>query len=148
HGIYKRNDPDDNECKSNWDTVYDSSAHVCIKPRDTSFCKADFGNKWKNVDENGLLVCFRGSKPVLAGLASWGEEGCDRSFPDVYTRVSTYRSWLRKTMGILVGISDNDFICNSKSSHKKQMHRFYSFFLIAYNVIKRECKTNCRLLYG
>ncbi|XP_052258632.1 chymotrypsin-like serine proteinase [Dreissena polymorpha] len=81
----------DNECQSNWDTVYDSRAHICTKRRDTSFCK---------VDDRGLLVCFRGSKLVLAGLASWGEEGCDRSFPDVYTRVSTYRSWLRKTMGI------------------------------------------------
>ncbi|XP_052224785.1 chymotrypsin B-like [Dreissena polymorpha] len=78
-----------NECLSTWGTDYDSSAHICIDNKNTGACFGDSG---------GPMVCVRGSTRVLAGLSSWGESRCITTFPEVYTRVPTYREWLDETM--------------------------------------------------
>ncbi|XP_052251640.1 chymotrypsin-like serine proteinase, partial [Dreissena polymorpha] len=79
------------ECTSSWGTNYAASVHICIDNRNTGTCQGDSG---------GPTVCFRGSTPVLAGVTSWGVSGCGTTYPSVYARVSTYRSWLDTTMGI------------------------------------------------
>ncbi|KAH3706226.1 chymotrypsinogen A-like [Dreissena polymorpha] len=79
------------ECTSSWGTNYAGSVHICINNRNTGTCQGDSG---------GPMVCFRGTTPVLAGVTSWGVSGCGTTYPSVYARVSTYRSWLDTTMGI------------------------------------------------
>ncbi|CAL1685716.1 unnamed protein product [Lasius platythorax] len=50
-------------------------------------------------DSGGPLVSFNGQKPVLNGIVSWGIIPCGtRGAPSVYTRVSSFNTWLQEKM--------------------------------------------------
>ncbi|MGV1080591.1 MAG: S1 family peptidase [Candidatus Nanopelagicales bacterium] len=50
-------------------------------------------------DSGGPLTAWAG-KETLVGIVSWGN-GCGRAgFPGIYTRVSTYASWIGSTTGV------------------------------------------------
>ena len=51
-------------------------------------------------DSGGPLVCNIGGKYHLAGLTSYGLNGCYLQAPTVYTRVSYYRSWIAGIAGM------------------------------------------------
>ena len=46
-------------------------------------------------DSGGSLVVSNAGKPVLAGVTSVGNECALANFPGIYTRVTTYASWIR-----------------------------------------------------
>ncbi|KAL3283570.1 hypothetical protein HHI36_006709 [Cryptolaemus montrouzieri] len=49
-------------------------------------------------DSGGPLICQTGEKYVLCGIVSWGI-GCGRQeFPGIYTKVSCFVEWIRKTV--------------------------------------------------
>ena len=58
-------------------------------------CRGDSGGPFVIVDRNKL--------PKLAGLISWGR-GCARfDTPSVYTKITPYLSWIRRSVEILNG---------------------------------------------
>ena len=68
------------------------SFHICIGNRGISAaCSSDSG---------GPLACKVGNTWILAGVTSWGNASCSSDYPDVYTRVSYYRDWIRKHSGL------------------------------------------------
>lgn len=53
-----------------------------------------------NGDSGGPLIT-KGADPVIVGIVSFGMSGsCSSGLPEVYTRVSSYLSWISKTTGI------------------------------------------------
>merc|ERR1712047_155854 len=66
--------------------------HICIGKRFKSgSCQGDSG---------GPLACKVNGQWTLAGATSFGVAGCRPAFPTVYSRVSYFRSWIRKTSGV------------------------------------------------
>merc|ERR1712142_168187 len=66
--------------------------HICIGKRFKSgSCQGDSG---------GPLVCKVAGKWKLVGATSFGVAGCRPMFPSVYSRVSYYRTWIRKTINV------------------------------------------------
>merc|ERR1711894_828272 len=63
--------------------------HICVfDPRAGSgSCQGDSG---------GPMHCRQSSSSPwkVAGVTSWGVEGCPGNFPSVYTRTSYYRRWI------------------------------------------------------
>ena len=57
-------------------------------------CAVDTGKDACYGDSGGPLVCLDGSKPVLSGIVSFGESCANNKFPGVYTKVSSYLSWI------------------------------------------------------
>lgn len=49
-----------------------------------------------NGDSGGPLVC----QGKLAGVTSFGIQGCHTAFPSVYTRMGFVRDWIRKVSGV------------------------------------------------
>ncbi|KAK3083387.1 hypothetical protein FSP39_021367, partial [Pinctada imbricata] len=73
-------------CKNTWGSNIISS-HVCIENSGASACSGDSG---------GPLVCGG----TLVGATSWGHYQCDTRYPSVYTRISSFRDWIRTETGI------------------------------------------------
>ncbi|KAH0515012.1 Granzyme B(G,H) [Microtus ochrogaster] len=75
----------DQECESRFQGYYNKATGICVgDPKvNHAFFKGDDG---------GPLVC----KKAAAGIASFG--GPDGSAPMVFTRVSSFLSWIKKTM--------------------------------------------------
>jgi secreted trypsin-like serine protease len=67
-------------CQATWGTAINAN-HICITAPTVSSCNGDSG---------GPLVC--GGK--LAGATSWGVSNCSPSYPSVYSRVSSFYSWI------------------------------------------------------
>ena len=66
--------------------------HICQHKRGKSVsCQGDSG---------GPLACNVSGYWKLAGVTSWGIQGCNPDFPAVYTRVSYFRGWITQTAGI------------------------------------------------
>ena len=62
--------------------------HICIgNPGVSAACSSDSG---------GPLACKVGNTWTLAGVTSWGVSSCSPNYPDIYTRVSYYRDWIRR----------------------------------------------------
>ncbi|KAK3099474.1 hypothetical protein FSP39_005001 [Pinctada imbricata] len=75
------------ECSSAWrSNILDSQ--VCVHLR--------FGYSACNGDSGGPLVCGN----TLVGATSWGSSTCSGTYPSVYTRVSSFRDWMRQQAGI------------------------------------------------
>lgn len=73
-------------------TSYDPTTMLCAGTVDGSHDSC-------NGDSGGPLT-IPGDAPRLAGLVSWGT-GCARAdYPGVYTRLSTFASWITATSGI------------------------------------------------
>ncbi|XP_052263428.1 chymotrypsinogen A-like isoform X2 [Dreissena polymorpha] len=89
------------ECEQYWgEGGYIFRGHICVfdGPDGTT------GGSACNGDSGGPLVC----QGKLAGVTSWGREGCRMPntgdfMPSVYARVSHYRAWIEMTLGRLSG---------------------------------------------
>ncbi|KAK3106139.1 hypothetical protein FSP39_013544 [Pinctada imbricata] len=76
-------------CQSRWGSSSIIDSHVCVhKGYGTSACMGDSG---------GPLVCRNN---ILVGATSWGSSTCSGDLPSVYTRISSFRSWIRDEAGI------------------------------------------------
>ena len=52
-------------------------------------------------DSGGCLGIFEGNELTLAGIVSYGsDKGCELGNPEVYTKVSSYLSWIHNKTGI------------------------------------------------
>ncbi|KAK3589942.1 hypothetical protein CHS0354_034964 [Potamilus streckersoni] len=75
-------------CRNMWSANYILDTHICVGNGDIGACNGDSG---------GPLSCRQPTDPrwFLAGATSWGYSGCQQAgYPNVYTRVSQYRSWI------------------------------------------------------
>ncbi|ESN97468.1 hypothetical protein HELRODRAFT_193208 [Helobdella robusta] len=76
------------ECKKVWRNMV-SDSQVCI--RDSK----NFSTGPCDGDSGGPLVCEVSPKNwELVGASSWGVARCNTSYPAVYTRISSFNSWL------------------------------------------------------
>uniref|UniRef100_F1M7H8 Granszyme B-like 1 n=2 Tax=Rattus norvegicus TaxID=10116 RepID=F1M7H8_RAT len=76
---------EDQKCESHLTNVYDKANEICAG--DPNIKRASFQG-----DSGGPLVC----KKVAAGIVSYGRK--DGSTPREFTKVSTFLSWIKKTM--------------------------------------------------
>uniref|UniRef100_A0A8B8CYG8 Chymotrypsin-like elastase family member 2A n=1 Tax=Crassostrea virginica TaxID=6565 RepID=A0A8B8CYG8_CRAVI len=53
---------------------------------------------WPPGDSGGPYVCEKNGVWIQAGLTSWGISTCSGSYPSVYTRISSYLSWIANYM--------------------------------------------------
>lgn len=64
-------------------------------------------------DSGGPLVVLVQGSPVLAGITSWGTGCAETGYPGIYTRVTTYTSWIVNSTGMAgqlsVGATALDF---------------------------------------
>ncbi|EGW11530.1 granzyme B [Cricetulus griseus] len=75
----------DQECESYLQDYYNKAVEICAG--DPTIKRASFSG-----DSGGPLVC----KKVAAGIVSFGKN--DSSTPRAFTRVSSFLSWIKKTM--------------------------------------------------
>ncbi|XP_064616980.1 elastase-1-like [Liolophura sinensis] len=74
------------QCQMAWGE-HITTQHICVGTGDTGACAGDSG---------GPLSCEVNGRFVVAGIASWGVPGCRTpGYPDVYTNVTAYMSWIR-----------------------------------------------------
>jgi secreted trypsin-like serine protease len=67
-------------CTSAWGSSIISS-HICVTSATVSSCNGDSG---------GPLIC----SGRLAGATSWGNSDCNPNQPSIYSRISSFRSWI------------------------------------------------------
>ncbi|XP_063416940.1 chymotrypsin-like serine proteinase [Mytilus trossulus] len=82
------------ECSTRWSSVSGASinsGHICILESGKSACSGDSG---------GPMTCYSGNTPYLAGATSWGISTCSGSFPSVYARLTSFRSWISTYVSI------------------------------------------------
>ncbi|KAK7465052.1 hypothetical protein BaRGS_00037791, partial [Batillaria attramentaria] len=83
-----------NDCRSRWGIFFNPirSSHICV------FNSGTYGAC--NGDSGGPLVSpdYDTGKTTVTGVTSFGRSGCDTSYPSVYTRISSYTSWITNTM--------------------------------------------------
>ncbi|XP_022328315.1 chymotrypsin-like serine proteinase [Crassostrea virginica] len=80
------------ECSNRWASVSGASifnSHICLYEEGKSACSGDSG---------GPYVCEKNGVWIQAGLTSWGISTCSGSYPSVYTRISSYLSWIANYM--------------------------------------------------
>lgn len=46
------------------------------------------------------MIVGKSGNYVLIGVTSWGRNGCDTTYPSVYTRVTYFRSWIKTETGL------------------------------------------------
>lgn len=90
----------DSSCATQFNTVgipTDLDLQVCTYNYKKGSCSGDSG---------GPLVATRAGEEIVMGIVSWGIECADTaSYPDVYTRVSTYESWIKSNVAAATGSS-------------------------------------------
>ncbi|CAI9598470.1 unnamed protein product [Staurois parvus] len=72
------------DCQRAWGSKVQASM-ICAGASNVSSCMGDSG---------GPLVCLRNGAWNLAGIVSWGSASCNLFYPVVYTRVSSFRTWV------------------------------------------------------
>ena len=60
--------------------------------------KIHFNSLYTQGDSGGPLVCARDGGFKLAGLTSWGSGECHTNYPNIYTRISSFRDWVDYVM--------------------------------------------------
>lgn len=92
--------PDDNcaQIYHNVSLITDMESEVCAFSKGKGSCHGDSG---------GPLIATRGSQKVVVGLVSWGVQCADTMpiYPDVYTRISFYKSWIEDAVYSIAGSS-------------------------------------------
>ncbi|KAM9424747.1 chymotrypsin-like protease CTRL-1 [Pholidichthys leucotaenia] len=89
---------------------------ICAGQENRGACQGDSG---------GPLLCKQGSQYIQAGVTSFGVP-CAVGIPEVYARVSEYRSWITEQVGeAVIGFvtftssgtdQDSSFVCNTTDS--------------------------------
>merc|ERR1712168_165826 len=51
-------------------------------------------------DSGGPAVCKRDGKFVLAGVTSGGSPYCTPGYPNIYTKIASYRDWIKSKSGL------------------------------------------------
>ena len=81
------------DCANKWGSSKITSRMLCAGNRYSGACNGDSG---------GPLVCktAESNSWVLAGLVSWGRDGCNPSFghPSVFARVSSALGWINSVI--------------------------------------------------
>lgn len=68
--------------------------NMCVStPDNKSPCKGDAGGPLV-MDSNSVLG------PMLLGVLSAGSQECERGFPVIYTRITSYLDWIRDHSGV------------------------------------------------
>jgi secreted trypsin-like serine protease len=82
------------ECTKIYGSIVTSS-NVCLSSTSTkSTCQGDSG---------GPLTITSGTKQIQVGVVSFGsEKGCQKGFPTVFARVSSFHNWIQTTTGITI----------------------------------------------
>jgi secreted trypsin-like serine protease len=60
----------------------------------SSICAARLGRDTCQGDSGGPMFVFKNQRPVLVGITSYGRGCALANFPGVYSRVSTFKSWV------------------------------------------------------
>lgn len=82
------------QCRSAGDSYSTVSAN--------EICAGDFDNGGIDScqgDSGGPLIAIKDGKPVLVGIVSWGINCANKKKPGVYTRVSSFNSWIYEQIG-------------------------------------------------
>lgn len=80
------------DCKKTWRTI-DRSAHLCAgegRAGASGGCNGDSG---------GPLVCEMGNRWYLHGAVSFGMKDCPTTHYTVFTRITSYISWIMQKIG-------------------------------------------------
>nr|KAG5711309.1 hypothetical protein BaRGS_006006 [Batillaria attramentaria] len=81
---------DQNTCQRRW-PGYITPSQMCLGTGSSGACRGDSG---------GPVVCSKMGRFYLVGIVSWGEDTCVLDgYPDVVTRVASYRNWIRSIVG-------------------------------------------------
>ncbi|XP_048835204.1 granzyme B-like [Brienomyrus brachyistius] len=75
----------DKECKKMWQQYFQPKRMLCTFDRKKGICQGDSG---------GPLVC----KDKAYGIAALTDPNCSLSYPDIYTKVSSFITWIKETM--------------------------------------------------
>jgi len=72
--------------------------------RDTNICKDTFGGRGAcGGDSGGPMTTVINGRRVLCGIVSFGAAaGCERNYPAVYVRVTSYLDWIQANTGIII----------------------------------------------
>ncbi|KAM9726187.1 mastin-like [Dama dama] len=81
-------------CNRHYQNSSTDAAHQIIK--DDMLCAGSEGRDSCQGDSGGPLVCSWNRTWVQVGVVSWGDICGHRDFPGVYTRVTSYVSWIRQ----------------------------------------------------
>jgi len=81
-----------NKCKEKYGVV-DRSAHLCAG------AGHEAASGGCNGDSGGPLVCEMAGKWYLHGAVSFGRENCPTTHYTVFTRITSYRSWILEKIG-------------------------------------------------
>merc|ERR1719187_24673 len=68
-----------------------SNSHICFKKAGSTACHGDSG---------GPAVCKYYGQWMLVGVTSGGSPYCDLGGSNIYTRISSYRSWINQYSGL------------------------------------------------
>jgi trypsin len=81
------------DCRSHYGTDFRANTMLCAGGNGLDSCQGDSG---------GPLFLSTSGGWTQVGIVSWGD-GCGQSWPGVYTRVSTYVSWITQVSGVQPG---------------------------------------------
>ncbi|XP_059490144.1 brachyurin-like [Neocloeon triangulifer] len=84
------------ECAKLYGVQSFKSSNLCAQGyKDQSTCQGDSGGPVAMTEKDNL--------PTLIGVVSYGASAsCENGFPDVFTRVSSYLSWISNVTGIAI----------------------------------------------
>ncbi|XP_070317191.1 mastin-like [Odocoileus virginianus] len=80
-------------CNRHYQSSSTDAAHII---KDDMLCAGSEGRDSCQGDSGGPLVCGWNRTWVQVGVVSWGDVCGHRNFPGVYTRVTSYVSWIRQ----------------------------------------------------
>ncbi|KAK2502315.1 hypothetical protein MC885_013215 [Smutsia gigantea] len=85
-------------CDQRYRPAFNSSSQII---KDDMLCAGSEGRDSCQMDSGGPLVCRWNCTWFQVGVVSWGSLCGHRDLPGVYTRVTSYVSWIRQTLYFL-----------------------------------------------